>query len=118
MQTIKDIVKVEREIEALQPTTPQQSEFVPIHIVLFVMPRSSNLVETVVNTLGEEKVVLLKNHGMFCCGKNIKAAMAATIYTEEMVTIAYYVKLFGKYEPLPEEAIQKMKALIAADQAV
>lgn len=106
------------EKDELQPITPPQSEFVPIHVVPFVMPGSSDLAQTVVDTLGEEKAVLLKNHGMFCCGKNIKAAMAATIYTEEMATTAYYAKLLGNYKPLPEEAIARMKALIAADQAV
>lgn len=104
--------------EELQPTTPPQSEFVPIHVVPFVMPGSDTLAETVAETLGDGRVVLLKNHGMFCCGKNIKAAMAAAIYTEEMATTAFYCKLLDKFEPLPEEAIQKMKALIAADQAV
>jgi len=104
--------------EALQPITPPQSEFVPVNIVPFVMPGSDSLAGTVVKTLGDEKAVLLKNHGMFCCGKTIKHAMAATIYTEEMAKTTYYAKLIGTYEPLPEEAIKKMKALIAADQAV
>jgi len=104
--------------DELQPTTPPQAEFVPIHIVPFVMPGSDNLAATVVNTLGEGRTVLLKNHGMFCCGKSIKDAMAATIYTEEMATTAYYAKLLGNFQPLPEEAIQKMQALIAADKAV
>lgn len=104
--------------EGLQPTTPPQSEFVPINIVPFVMPGSDTLADTVVNTLGEGRAVLLRNHGMFCCGKNIKDAMAATIYTEEMATTAYYAKLLGNFKPLPEEAIQKMQALIAADKAV
>jgi Ribulose-5-phosphate 4-epimerase and related epimerases and aldolases len=104
--------------EELQPTTPPQSEFVPINVVPFVMPGSSDLAETVVNTLGDGRAVLLKNHGMFCCGKTIKDAMAATIYTEEMATTAYYAKLLGNFKALPEEAIQKMKALIAADKAV
>lgn len=102
----------------LVPTTPPQAEFVPVNIVPFVMPGSDDLAGTVVKTLGDGRAVLLKNHGMFCCGKNIKAAMAATVYTEEMATTAYYAKLLGNFQPMPEEAIAKMKALIAADQAV
>lgn len=102
----------------LLPTTPPQAEFVPINIVPFTMPGSNDLADLVVETLGDGRVVLMKNHGMICCGKNIKAAMAATIYTEEMATTQYYAKSAGIFEPLPEEAVQKMKALIAADQAV
>lgn len=103
----------------LQPTTPPQAEFVPVNIVPFTMPGSDDLAGKVVETLGENgRAVLLKNHGMFCCGKSIKAAMAATVYTEEMATTAYYAKVLGSYKPMPEEAIKKMKELIAADQAV
>ena len=103
----------------LIPTTPPQSEFYPINIVPFTMPGSSDLANIVVDTLGEAgRVVLMKNHGMFCCGKNIKAAMAATIYTEEMAQTQYYAKVAGVFAPMPQEGIQKMQELIAADQAV
>lgn len=102
----------------LLPTTPPQAEFVPVKIVPFTMPGSNDLAQKVVDTLGDGRAVLLKNHGMLCCGKDIKSAMAATVYTEEMATTAYYAKLIGIFQPLPEEAILKMKELIAADQAV
>jgi ribulose-5-phosphate 4-epimerase/fuculose-1-phosphate aldolase len=55
---------------------------------------------------------------MFCCGKNMKAAMHAATYIEELALTTYYSKLLGVYEPMPEEADLAMKALIAADQAV
>ena len=106
------------EDEELKPTTPPQAEFAPIRTVPFVMPGSDDLAQKVVETLDDGRVVLLKNHGMFCCGKNIKAAMAAAVYTEEMATTAYYAKLLGNFKPMTDEAIQKMKDLIAADQAV
>lgn len=104
--------------EELQPTTPPQAEFVPVRVVPFIMPGSNEVAEAVVKALGNDRAVLIKNHGMFCCGRTIKDAMAATIYTEEMATTAYYAKLLGKFQPLPQEAVQKMKALIAADKAV
>jgi ribulose-5-phosphate 4-epimerase/fuculose-1-phosphate aldolase len=104
--------------EELQPVTPPQCEFTPVHIVPFTMPGSDNLADIVVKTLGSGRAVLLKNHGMFCCGKNMKAAMAAAIYTEEMAATTYYAKTLGVYQPMPDEAIRKMQALIAADQAV
>lgn len=104
--------------EELQPTTPPQSEFAPIHTVPFVMPGSKDLASTVVNCIGKDRVVLMRNHGMFCCGKSIKHAMAAAIYTEEMAQTAYYAKLLGCFKQLPEENIKQMQALIAADQAV
>jgi L-fuculose-phosphate aldolase len=104
--------------EELKPVTPPQTEFVPVHVVPFVMPGSNELAQKVVETLSDGRSVLLKNHGMFCCGKNIKAAMVATIYTEEMAATAYYARLLNVFTPLPDDAVNKMKALIAADQAV
>ena len=55
---------------------------------------------------------------MFCGGKDMKAAMHAATYTEEMAITTFYAKLLGTYEPMPEEGVAAMKALIAADQAV
>ena len=103
----------------LLPITPPQCEFVPVGIVPFTMPGSNDVAEKVVETLGETgRAVVIKNHGMFACGKDMKAAMAATVYTEEMAQTTYYAKVAGIYQPMPEEAVRKMKELIAADQAV
>lgn len=105
--------------EELVPTTPPQCEFVPVGIVPFTMPGSDEVADKVAKALGEKgRVVLIKNHGMFCCGRDMKAAMAAAIYTEEMAQTQYYAKVAGVFQPMPEEAIRKMKALIEADQAV
>ncbi len=103
----------------LLPITPPQCEFVPVGIVPFTMPGSNDVAEKVVETLGETgRSVVIKNHGMFACGKDMKAAMAATVYTEEMAQTTYYAKVAGIYQPMPEEAVRKMKELIAADEAV
>ena len=103
----------------LRPITTPQCEFTPVGIVPFTMPGSNDVAKKVVEALGDNgRAVLIKNHGMFCCGKDMKAAMAATTYTEEMAVTTFYAKLLGTYEPMPEEGEKAMKALIAADQAV
>ena len=103
----------------LKPITPPQCEFTPVGIVSFTMPGSNDVADKVVDALGEKgRACLIKNHGMFTCGKDMKAAMHATIYTEEMAQTTYLAKVLGTYEPMPEEADKAMKALIAADQAV
>ena len=104
--------------DELIPTTPPQAEFSPIRVVPFEMPGTQELANHVVNTLGEGRAVLLKNHGSFCCGKDIGAAMAAAIYTEEAAQIAYCATLLGKFEPLPAKNIADIQAMIAADKAV
>lgn len=103
----------------LKAITPPQCEFVPVGIVPFTMPGSDDVAAKVVETLGEKgRAVLIQNHGMFCVGKDMKAAMAAAIYTEEMAQTAWYAKVAGVFTPMPDEAVAKMKALIEADQAV
>ena len=83
------------------------------------MPGSDEVAGKVVTALGGKgKVCLIKNHGMFSCGKNMKSAMHATIYTEEMAETTVIAKTLGTYEPMSEEAVAAMKALIEADQAV
>jgi ribulose-5-phosphate 4-epimerase/fuculose-1-phosphate aldolase len=83
------------------------------------MPGSDEVAEKVVEALGETgKVCVIKNHGMMCCGKDMKGAMMAATYLEEMAQTNYYAKLLGVFEPMPEEAVAQMQALIAADQAV
>lgn len=103
----------------LRPITPPQCEFTPLGIVPFTMPGSNDVADKVVETLGQSgKACLIKNHGMFTCGRDMKAAMHAAVYMEEMAQTTCYARLLGVYEPMPREAEQKMKELIAADQAV
>ena len=103
----------------LKPITPPQCEFTPVGIVSFTMPGSNDVAHKVADQIGENgRVCLIKNHGMFSCGKDMKAAMHATIYTEEMAETTVIAKTLGTYEPMPQEAVEKMQELIAADQAV
>lgn len=103
----------------LRPITPPQCEFTPVNVVPFTMPGSDEVAGKIVEAIGEKgRVCLIKNHGMFSCGKDMKAAMHATIYTEELAMTTYYAKTLGTYEPMPKEAELAMQALIAADQAV
>ncbi len=103
----------------LRPITPPQCEFYPVGIVGFTMPGSNEVAKKVADELGKEGLVcLIKNHGMFACGKNMKQAMHATIYTEEMAHTTVVAKTLGTYEPMPMEAVNAMIELIKADQAV
>ena len=103
----------------LLPITPPQCEFTPVSIVGFTMPGSDEVAGKVVASLGEKgRVCLIKNHGMFSCGKDMKSAMHATIYTDEMAETTVIAKTLGIYEPMSKEAVAAMKALIEADQAV
>ena len=99
----------------LKPITPPQCEFTPVEIVSFTMPGSNDVAAKVADKIGENgRVCLIKNHGMFSCGKDMKGAMHATVYTEEMAQTTVIAKTLGNYDPMPQEAVEKMQALIAA----
>ena len=103
----------------LLPVTPPHAEFVPVGIVPFIMPGTDELAEAVVKAFGGEgRAVLLSNHGMICCGKDMPAAMTAAVYTEEMAATAYYAKLLGVFQPLPADSIGTLKEFLAGSHAV
>ena len=105
--------------EPLLPITPPHCEFTPIAIVKFIQPGSKEVAGEVQKAIGAKgRVCLIKNHGLFACGKNMKAAMHAAQYTEEMGELTVISKQLGNYEPMPQDAVDMMQAMIAADQAV
>lgn len=104
--------------ECLPPSTPPQAEIAPIRIVPFALPGSEELARRVVEKLGQDRALLLKNHGSFCCGKTIEEAMTAAIYTEEAAQTAYYSLLLGRFHPLDEEQVQAVKDILASGRAV
>ena len=105
-------------VDELPPSTPPQAEFAPIRTVPFELPGSAALARRVVETLGPDRAVLLQNHGCFCVGKDIGAAMTAAVYVEEAAQIACYARLLGTFRPLSEQNIADFKAIIASNQAV
>lgn len=104
--------------DQLPPSTPPQAEVAPIRIVPFELPGSDELACRVVEVLGKERALLLKNHGSFCCGRTIEEALTAAIYTEEAAQIAYYATLLGRFHPLGENDVQAVKAILATGRAI
>lgn len=104
--------------DQLPPSTPPQAEVAPIRIVPFELPGSEELARRVVEKLGADRALLLKNHGSFCCGKNMTEALSAAVYTEEAAQTAYYATLLGRFHPLNEEQVQAVKDILASGRAV
>ena len=102
----------------LPPSTPPQAELAPIRVVPFELPGSEALASRVVETLRDGTAGLLKNHGSFCCGRDIVSAMSAAVYTEEAAQTAWYATLLGKFRPLSPGEIEAVKEALAAGRAV
>ena len=106
-------------LEELPPSTPPHAEFAPIRVVPFAVPGSRELAERVTAALGTDGLaLLLRNHGNFCCGRDIGAAMTAAVYVEEAAQVAYHASLLGCFHPLAEEDVRACKAMLAAGRAV
>lgn len=104
--------------EELPVSTPPQAECAPIRVVPFELPGSKELARRVVETLGNGCSVLLKNHGSFCCGRDIASALSAAVYTEEAAQTAYYATLLGSFQPLNAQQVEQIKAVLASGRAV
>lgn len=103
----------------LLPTMPSHAGVVPVGKAGFYLPGSQKLAEMVLEALQETgHSVLMENHGMFCCGQDMRQALEMTSYTEEMARIAYYAKLAGIFKPMPEDAVRILKEQMADRLAV
>ena len=90
-----------------------------MRVVPFAVPGSQKLADYVTGALGADGLaVLLRNHGNFCCGKDIGAAMTAAVYVEEAAQVAYHAALLGQFHPLAAEDVQACKDMLAAGRAV
>jgi L-fuculose-phosphate aldolase len=106
-------------VDELPPSTPPQAELAPIRTVPFEPPGSEALARRVVETLGAGGTsVLLKNHGCFCCGRDLAQAMSAAVYTEEAAQTACYATLLGAFHPLSREQIAAVRAALDRGRAV
>ena len=70
--------------------------------------QSDEVADKVVEALGSAgRSVLIKNHGMFCCGKGHEGGNGSHCLYREMATTAYYAKVFGSFEPMPEAGVKR-----------
>lgn len=71
---------------------------------------TQGLAQTAIDGIGKDgEVVLLKNHGLIACGKDIAAAMTCAEYSEECAEISYLARLAGFDDFIDEEGTQYMK---------
>ncbi|HUU14614.1 MAG TPA: class II aldolase/adducin family protein [Terriglobia bacterium] len=64
------------------------------------------IAEEVAITIGEENAVLLANHGMMCCGRNLEEALVASHILEKAALMMLAAGGAGKVVPIPEEYVR------------
>jgi ribulose-5-phosphate 4-epimerase/fuculose-1-phosphate aldolase len=97
----------------IRAVTPPHAEFVPCGYADFAVPGDVWGAKEVAKALGQHgRTVFLRNHGTFCCGKDMPAAMEASIYSEEMAELNFLGKMAGCFVPLTDQEIQKLKVIL------
>jgi len=87
-----------------------------IRLAGYAMSGSDELVANVVTALGPRNAVLLPNHGAVGTGRTMKEAFTVCQVLEKTARIYLGALALGKVNPLPAEALEKLKALFDAQQ--
>lgn len=87
-----------------------------IEVAEYGLPGSEELAKNAVNALGDKNAVLLSNHGVLCCGKNLKRAMAFAELIERFARIYILASIKGKPRNIPPEAVEAQKKFVAKEQ--
>jgi L-fuculose-phosphate aldolase len=64
------------------------------------------IAEEVGNTIGEENAVLLANHGVLCCGRDLEEALVANQILEKAAMMMLVAGGREKVVPIPEEFVR------------
>jgi L-ribulose-5-phosphate 4-epimerase len=64
------------------------------------------IAEEVASTIGEENAVLLANHGVICCGRDLEEAFVASQILEKAALMMLTAGSLGPVIPIPEEFVR------------
>lgn len=60
----------------------------------------------IVSKIGNSKAIIMKNHGPFTIGKDVREALQAAIFLEETAKVLIMAKIMGEPPPIPEEMVK------------
>jgi L-ribulose-5-phosphate 4-epimerase len=80
----------------------------PIPCGGFALIGGEEIGKVVVETIGEGKSVLLKNHGVFAVGRTGKDAVKAAVMTEDSAKTVWLAMQIGKPEEISEVDVRKL----------
>lgn len=85
--------------------------FGKIPLAEYALPGSNELVEKTSIYFKNHDVVLMQNHGVIVCGKNIKDAYLKLELVEEYAKTILFTKLLGGAKILSEKEVEKIYSL-------
>jgi L-ribulose-5-phosphate 4-epimerase len=89
--------------------TAQADEFGgPIPCGGFALIGGEEIGQVVVESIGDSRAVLLKNHGVFTVGPSGEAAVKAAVMVEDIARTVWIALQLGQPDEIPAEAIAKL----------
>jgi L-ribulose-5-phosphate 4-epimerase len=89
--------------------TAQADEFGgPIPCGGFALIGGEEIGQVVVESIGDSRAVLLKNHGVFTIGPTGEAAVKAAVMVEDIARTVWIALQLGQPDEIPAEAIAKL----------
>ncbi|MDW8034204.1 MAG: class II aldolase/adducin family protein [Nitrososphaerota archaeon] len=82
-----------------------------VKVAKYALFGTEELARNVLEALGNRKAVLLRNHGIVTCGKNLDEAIDILFCVEREAKIIILSKLLGEPKPLPKDTIDLEKSL-------
>ncbi|MHA1616678.1 MAG: class II aldolase/adducin family protein [Candidatus Njordarchaeales archaeon] len=77
-----------------------------VEVAEYAPPGTEELAENAVKALGRKKAVILANHGVLVCGKDLKDTLEILLRVERVARIYILSKIIGEPRKLPKEAIE------------
>jgi L-ribulose-5-phosphate 4-epimerase len=80
----------------------------PIPVGGFALIGGEQIGEEVVRSIGNNKAILMQNHGVFTIGKNARAALKSAVYVEDAARTMFYALQMGEVVPIPPDQVAKL----------
>lgn len=101
---------------AREPLPPLIEEMIlhvggDVRVADYAPAGSKELAENAVRALKDRKAVILANHGIVACGKDLEEAVEILGLVERLSQIYIYARLLGKIYRLPREAIERWEKI-------
>lgn len=80
-------------------------------VAKYAPPGTEELAKNALEALGKRKAVILANHGVVACGRDLNDALEVLIRVERVAKIYTLARLIGEPRRLPDEAIRREKEI-------
>ena len=79
----------------------------PIPVGAYAQIGEEQIGEEIVRSIGANRAILMKNHGVFTIGPDVMAAVKAAVMVEDVARTVYYALQLGQPEEIPPDEVAR-----------